>query len=63
MQEIRAIAKRGGIKPGRATKAQLIRQIQRGEGNFDCFGTAQADCDQGACLWRSDCLDSTRRRR
>jgi hypothetical protein len=62
MQEIRAIARQNGIKPGRMTKAHLIRLIQRGEGNFDCFGSAQADCDQAACLWRGDCLNSTRRR-
>jgi hypothetical protein len=35
----------------------LIRAIQRKEGNFDCFATAhEGVCDQGGCLWRTDCF-------
>ncbi len=37
-------------------KRDLIKEIQRKEGNFDCFGTATVYCDQFTCLWRSDCL-------
>jgi hypothetical protein len=35
----------------------LIRSIQRGEGNVECFATAAASaCDQTGCCWRERCL-------
>lgn len=41
----------------RFSKKALIRNIQRSEGNFDCFGRAiEKNCDQTACCWRTDCL-------
>lgn len=61
MTEIREIAQRFAIKPGRLNKLALIHNIQQKEGNFPCFGTAaQGYCDQFACLWRSDCLEEKR---
>jgi len=56
MQEIRDIGKRYGISSFGKTKAELIREIQRAEGNFDCFGTAKDHCDQYDCCFRSLCL-------
>lgn len=57
MKEIRDIARRLGIRPTRMEKAELIRAIQRAEGNFDCFGTAiEEECDQEECLWRDECF-------
>ncbi len=38
------------------SKKELIKQIQRSEGSFDCFGTARGSCDQQLCCWRSDCI-------
>jgi hypothetical protein len=62
MQDIRAIARDLGVKTGRSTKADLVRTIQRAEGNFDCFASAdQGVCDQADCLWRQDCLREARR--
>lgn len=62
MQEIREIAKEHGIKSGKMTKLNLIREIQRTEGNFDCFATpGAADCDQVNCLWREDCLTMSKK--
>lgn len=62
MQEVVAIAKDRGIKPGRLKKQDLIRHIQTHEGNFGCFGTAcNGDCDQHSCLWREDCIGPTRK--
>jgi hypothetical protein len=58
MQEIRKMAKAHGIKCFGKTKADLIREIQRAEGNFDCFGTAQDYCDQWECCFRSLCVNS-----
>lgn len=57
IKEIREIAKEKGIKTGNMKKEELIRSIQRSEGNFDCFGTAIGGaCSQMDCLWRTDCL-------
>lgn len=56
MQEIRAIAKKMGINSFAKSKVELIHEIQRKEGNFDCFGTAEGFCDQEACVFRSTCL-------
>ncbi len=57
IQAIRSIAKARGIKSAKLSKADLIRTIQREEGNFPCFGTAVGgSCDQMNCAWREDCL-------
>ena len=57
IQRIREIAREHGLNPGKAEKAEVIRAIQRGEGNFDCFATAyDGVCDQTGCLWREDCF-------
>lgn len=57
LQEIKAIAKNKGIKHANLKKAELIRAIQKTEGNSDCFGSIKIDeCGQINCLWRADCL-------
>ena len=57
MKEIRESARQLGIRPARMEKVELIRAIQRAEGNFDCYGTAtEEECDQEECLWREDCF-------
>jgi hypothetical protein len=57
IKKIRDIAEKKGIKVGNMKKENIIRAIQRTEGNFDCFGTAKKGiCDQLDCLWREDCL-------
>ena len=57
MKQIKDIAKEKGVKVGNMKKDNIIRAIQRAEGNFDCFGTAKGGvCDQLDCLWREDCL-------
>ncbi len=56
MREIKEKAKALGIKTRAIKKADLIRQIQRAGGNFDCFGTAKDYCDQWDCCFREDCL-------
>jgi hypothetical protein len=60
MDEVRERAKALGIKTGQMKKADLIRRIQKAEGNFDCFGTAQNNCDQWNCCFREDCLPSNK---
>lgn len=56
MQEVQAKARQLGINSFGKSKAELIREIQRKEGNFDCFGSAKDYCDQVSCTFRSDCL-------
>jgi len=61
MNEIKKKASGLGIKVRATTKkADLIRQIQKAEGNFDCFGTAINFCDQWNCCFKEDCLHSIR---
>ena len=57
MQVIREIAKTRGVPPVNPGKIELVRTLQREEGNFDCFAKAYAGyCDQSDCLWREGCL-------
>jgi DNA-binding IscR family transcriptional regulator len=57
INQVREIARKQGIHTARMSKADIVRAIQRAEGNFDCFGTAlDGYCDQENCLWREDCL-------
>lgn len=58
MQDIRAMGRQYGISSFGKTKVDLILEIQRAEGNFDCFGTAGDYCDQLSCCFRSLCLVS-----
>jgi hypothetical protein len=54
LQEIKTMAKNMGITPVSKKKDELVRAIQKAEGNIDCFGTKEV-CDQANCLWRGDC--------
>ena len=59
IKKIRDIARTKGVKTGNMKKENMIRAIQKAEGNFDCFGTAvDGICTQANCLWRTDCLGS-----
>ncbi len=40
----------------RYSKTELIRQIQRKEGNSPCFGRANGHCPNLGCCWIVDCL-------
>lgn len=56
MDEIKDIAKGLGIKPGKMKKSDLILEIQREEGNEQCYNSGKKDvCGQDACAWREDC--------
>ncbi len=57
LKQVKEIAKEKGLKVRNIKKDDIIRSIQRAEGNRDCFGSATAGvCDQINCLWRGDCL-------
>lgn len=56
LDDVKKIAERHGIKPGKLRKAELIRAIQQLEGNHPCYDTGQAEhCGQTHCSWRDDC--------
>ena len=57
LSEIEKKARALGIKDTwKLSKKDLIKTIQRKEGNFDCYGTSQSFCDQLGCCWMSDCV-------
>ena len=57
LKELKEKAKNYEIKAAKMKKDEIIRAIQRAEGNYDCFGTALSGaCSQTDCLWREDCL-------
>jgi len=57
VKEIKEMAVKMGVKPGRLRKAELIRTVQSHEGSFDCYGSERIHhCNEGACLWREDCV-------
>ncbi len=57
MGDIKKMAKSLNLKvTPQMKKPEIIKAIQKREGNFDCFGTAQGYCDQEKCLFREDCL-------
>ena len=54
---VRDAAKSRGMKIGKMNKTELVKAIQREEGNRDCFATPYVrECNQLNCLWREDCL-------
>ncbi len=56
MKKIKEIAKKNGVTSEDMSRTELIRAIQRAEGNSDCFATVHVnDCNQLNCLWRVDC--------
>ena len=56
IEKVRKKARVLGIKPYGMKKLDLIREIQKKEGNFPCFGTATDYCDQLDCCFREDCI-------
>jgi hypothetical protein len=60
IQDIRKMAKGSGIDSFGKSKAEIIRALQKAEGNFDCYGRAGSGfCDQAGCLWKEDCLSDS----
>lgn len=61
-EEVRAIAKSHGIQAVRHSRTELVKMIQREEGNFDCYSTAyDGICDQMGCCWREGCFEDARK--
>ena len=57
LKEVKAIAKQRNLKVTNMKKTEIIKTIQKSEGNNVCFATGIAnECVQLTCLWRQDCL-------
>lgn len=56
VKEIRKIAKKKGVAANKMKKPDMVRAIQKAEGNYQCFQTGTKEtCGQYGCLWREDC--------
>jgi len=54
--EIKQIASERGVKVGGVKKTDIVRTIQKQEGNVPCFATGKVEeCGQHNCLWISAC--------
>lgn len=57
IEKVRKKAKVLGINWGKMKKAELIRTIQKAEGNTPCFGNSNnGNCPYTNCCFREDCL-------
>ena len=45
-------------KPDCVDLVNLVRSIQRAEGNTDCYRSGWQQCDQMSCVWRDHCLQA-----
>ena len=43
-------------KPNYVDLVNLVRSIQRVEGNSDCYHRGRQQCDRMSCVWRAHCL-------
>ena len=43
-------------KPDYVDLVNLVRSIQRAEGNIDCYRRGWQQCDRMSCFWRHHCL-------
>ena len=56
ISDVKAKAKAVGVDPGKMKKADLIRAIQRAEGNNACYGSEEAqNCPHVICCFMVDC--------
>ena len=56
INDVRKRAKELNINTYGMKKPDMIRSIQRAEGNIPCFGTPRVpECNEPECLWRPDC--------
>jgi len=56
LEEIKTIAQLYSIKVNKMKKSDLVKAIQRAEGNEQCFEAGKsATCGQIGCSWREIC--------
>ena len=47
------------MKIGYIDLTELIKSIQRKEGNPDCFGSSNGQCEHLDCYWREYCINGS----
>ena len=56
LEEIKSIAQLYSIRVNKMKKSELVRSIQRAEGNEQCFEAGKSElCGQDSCRWREIC--------
>lgn len=55
-KELQRLARQYLIFGDGLSESNLVRKIQRAEGEVDCFATGRTTCDNTTCRWRQDCL-------
>ena len=56
LEEVKLIAQLYSLKVNKMKKSELVRAIQKAEGNVQCFETGKsASCGQSGCSWREIC--------
>jgi len=55
LNDVKARAKKAGVDAGKMKKEDLIRAIQKAEGNSPCFESGISTCGQRDCCWFKDC--------
>ncbi len=55
IRKIRAMAKQFHIETKGVEKLDLVRNIQKSEGNTPCYGTSQGSCEYTDCCFIGDC--------
>ena len=46
-------------KPNYVDLINLVRSIQRAEGNRDCYRRGRQQCGRMSCIWRAHCLTAS----
>jgi len=62
MTEVRQMAKELEIPSFGKSKVQLVREVQKKQGFFDCFATVGDFCDRYDCIFRSACFEESKKR-
>ena len=61
LEELTSVMRELGVPVDPATRATLIRFVQRIEGREACFDAGRTVCPNVDCSWRSVCLGPARR--
>jgi hypothetical protein len=56
MSDIKEMGKKLGVNAAKMQKPELIRAIQKAEGNIPCFATGLTSCSELKCCWRDECI-------
>jgi hypothetical protein len=58
--DVRMKAMGRGVESKKMKKSDLIRAIQKAEGNVSCYGSGNRDCPHTDCCFMDDCMHEIR---